>query len=228
MEEQKFGKIRRTLAILLAVCFLVSLTAMAVNAATLSVGPKGQYKTIQAAVTAATDRDTINVASGEYKEYVTLPDINVHIVGQKGKYPTVYGFAPNSSPMDIDGYTSIEGFTINNKGVSVTTGGSIVIKNNKFSNCGLSISGSSYNEITNNVFSKSKIGIFLSDTSEDSITGNIINQANTGLLVKGNATCREITRNTFKNCKVGVQIPSIPSYLIGNTYKNNKVNIKIA
>lgn len=223
-----FINIRKKLTLLLAVCLLVSLTAAAANAATLSVGTKEQYKTIQAAVNAATDRDTINVASGKYKEYVTLSDKNLHIVGQKGKYPTVYGFAPNSSPMDIDDYTSIEGFTINNKGVNIARGGYIVIKNNKFSNCGLSISGSSYNEITNNVFSKSKIGISLSKTTDNKITGNIINQANTGLLVKKDATCREITRNTFKNCKVGVQIPSIPSYLIGNTYTKNKINIKLA
>lgn len=37
MEERKFGKIRKTLAILLAVCFLVSVTPVAVSAQTYEV-----------------------------------------------------------------------------------------------------------------------------------------------------------------------------------------------
>jgi parallel beta-helix repeat protein len=228
MEDQMFINIRNKLTLLLAVCLLVSLTAAVVNAATLTVGTKGQYKTIQVAVDAAADHDTINVASGMYKEYVTLPDKNLNIVGQKNKYPNVYGFAPDSSSMDIDGFTSINGFTIKNKGVNIVHGESIVIKNNNFKNCGLSIKGSSYNVISNNIFSKSNIGISLSKTNDNEITGNTFNQASIGLLVKGDATCKEITKNTFKNCKIGVQIPSVPSYLIGNIYENNKVNIKLA
>jgi parallel beta-helix repeat protein len=222
-------QIKRTLAILLAVCFLVSLTVTAVNAKSLSVGPKGQYKTIQAAVNAASDRDTINVASGTYKENVKVPDRNLNIVGQTGKYPIVYGFVPSASGMDIDGFTTVNGFTITKNGVNLNRGGDIVIKNNKFNYCGISVSGSSYNVITNNYFYGSSIGIFLSKTTQrNEITGNTIDHANTGLLVKSVAACWKISRNTFKNCKVGVQIPSVPSYLIGNTYKNNKVNIKLA
>lgn len=228
MVEQTFVKIRKTLAIFLAVCFLVSLTATAVSATTLGVGPKGQYKTIQDAVDAATDRDTINVASGTYKEYVTFSDKNLNIVGQKGKYPTVYGFAPGSSSMDIDGFTTINGFTIKSKGISLSDEGYIVIKNNKFYKCGVYVSGSSYNVITKNTFSNSNTGIFLYRSYDNEITGNTIDKAKIGLLVKGDSTCTKISGNTFKNCKVGVQIPSIPSYLIGNTYKNNKVNIKLA
>lgn len=205
---------------------LVLLMASTASAATFTVGPTEQYKTIQDAVDAAADRDIINVASGTYKEYVTFTNKNLNIVGQK--FPTVEGFAPGSSAMDIDGFTSISGFTIKDKGVSLSGNGGIVIKNNKFNKCGLYVSGSSYNVITKNKFSGSDTEIFLYQSYDNEITGNTIDRANTGLLVKGDSTCTKISGNTFQNCKVGVQIPSIPSYLIGNTYKKNKVNIKLA
>lgn len=77
----------------------------------------------------------------------------MNIIGQKDKYPTVYGFVPSSSSSDIDGFTTIDGFTITNKGASLNRGGYLVIKKNIFKKYGLYASGSSYYVITNNKLS---------------------------------------------------------------------------
>lgn len=182
------------------------------SAASLSVGSKAKYKTIQSAVDAAQNGDTINVAPGTYKEVVTSTK-QLNIIGQKGKYPKVNGFW-----FKAGGNGVINGFSIYKDGVTLTEAGGSTIRNNYFYTGWVDISGQSCsgNTIMNNKFSKS--GIYLYETYDNAVTGNTISGASTGLTLKESATCTTITKNTFKNCNVGVQVPTIPSYLKGNTY----------
>lgn len=204
---------------------MVSSTA---SASTLNVGGTSKYKTIQSAVNAAHDRDTINVAAGTYKEKVIIADKSLSFVGQKGKYPTVYGFDMSNTATEL-GAANVNGFKITKYGVSGGYLGSNTIRNNYFVNCGVSGGGPTWNNnvIMNNQFSKG--GIFIDDRSIDNvIQGNTIKYAKIGLQLRWDASCKSITKNTFQNCQVAVQVQSIPSVLIGNKYIGNKVNIKIA
>src|SRR5665647_3886592 len=71
------------------ILFLIIFSSTA-SASTLNVGSTVKYKTIQSAVDAAKNGDTINVASGTYKEQVHISK-NVVLMGVK--YPKVDGFS---------------------------------------------------------------------------------------------------------------------------------------
>lgn len=60
------------------------------SAATLYVGSTAKYKTIQSAVNAASDGDTIKVASGTYNEYVSISGKFINVYGTS--YPKMNGF----------------------------------------------------------------------------------------------------------------------------------------
>lgn len=195
------------------------------SAATLNVPT--QYKTIQKAVNAAHDGDTINVASGTYKEKVMIADKSLSFVGQKGKYPTVYGFEMRWTS-DKTGAANVNGFRITKYGVTGGLVGANTIRNNYFTNCGVGGGGSTWcnNVIMNNQFSYG--GISISDQSYGNvIQGNTIKYAKIGLHLWGSASCDVITQNTFQSCQIGVQVQSIPPVLLGNKYIGNKINIKI-
>lgn len=202
-------------------CVLFIILVSSASAATLQVGSKLHYKTIQSAVDAAHNGDTITVMPGIYRECV-LSTKNLQILGQKGKYPRVNGFQ-----FYAGGTGTINGFAIYKDGVTLSEAGQTTVRNNKFYYGGVSVTGQSCSEntIMNNMFWRS--GISLYETYNNKITGNTIDRANTGLALYEGASCTTITKNTFKNCKVGVQVPSIPSYPIENKYIKNKINIKI-
>lgn len=204
--------------ILLLLVSLMLLTSLA-SATVYTVGPKEHIKSIQKAVYLADDGDVIKVQPGTYKEYVEITR-DVAIYGTK--YPTVYGFKSDSA-----GPATINGFKITKHGIVLSNVGDNYIRNNYFSNCGVSLTSAkcSANRIMNNQFSNG--GISLSASLYNSITGNTISKAATGLKLTNGASCDTITKNKFQYCTVGVQVPAIPKCLIGNTYYKNKVNIKI-
>jgi hypothetical protein len=82
---------------ILRIAIIFSIFALLVtsaSAATLKVPT--QYKTIQTAVNAAHDGDTIQIAKGTYKETVVIENKNINVYGltKGGKlkdYPTVRG-----------------------------------------------------------------------------------------------------------------------------------------
>lgn len=201
------------------------------SAATLKVDDSGgqPYKTIQAAVNAAKSGDTIYVYAGTYPETVTVnrPDMLLYFQGEKTstcyKYPKVDGFTflgPASG--------NVNGFNITKNGIRYDIIGNNIVRNNYFYGKGVSFGGQtcSNNQVVNNQFFG--CGISFYECYDNIVTGNRINNAPTGLKLEECATCTTITGNTFSGCSVAVQVPvSVPSCLIGNTYKNNKVNVKI-
>lgn len=203
--------------VVILVLIIVSSTA---SASTLNVGSTAKYKTIQSAVKAAKTGDTIKVASGIYKE-------NVYVTSGKGltitgtSFPTIYGadFSEGSGGM-------IFGFKISKYGVNLHDGAYVTIRNNAFTKKGVHIIGqTAQGIILNNKFTGCGIDLF--ETYDNSVIGNYISGASIGLKMGGSASCKTVTKNTFTGCKVGVQVQAIPSYLIGNKYSKNKVNIKI-
>ncbi len=211
--------------ILTAGLLVLLLLVSAASAATLNVGPKEKYKTIQSAVNMAHNGDTIKVASGTYKEYIKIDKCDIKILGTK--YPKVYGFYYYGGSS-----STINGFSIQKYGISASYEGgpSTIIRNNYFYNCGISFTG----HLTDGavIMNNQIIGgtIDLNDCTDQIVTGNTISNSKCGLYLGDMGASPTVTKNTFKNCKNGVYVYSdvYPGQLkkfSGNKYIKNKVNI---
>lgn len=203
----------RKLTKLVLVTLLTLLIASTASAATLKV--PSQYKTIQKAVNAANDGDTIQVANGKYLEVVTVKDKYLKIYGRTagGKYK----YYPQVQGINLQSGGVINGFVFTKSGVSLSEVGENTIRNNYFLKRGVNVVGEtcSSNTIMNNQFFN--CGISLSETYENIVKGNTINSADVGLGVYQGADAT-ITGNTFSKCKVGYKGYYVPDDL----KKNNK------
>ena len=223
---------RKALVLLLTLMLLTSVA----SAATINVGPKEKYKTIQKAVNAAHNGDTIYVYAGTYKEIININGKDLTFQGAKVKgkyqYPTVYGF---EFTFDSNAYNpgsgDINGFKITKSGIIYDLAGNNIVRNNYFYNCGVSAGGQSCsaNTIMNNKFTGNYNydGVYLDENYDNVVKGNTFTKARNGLVLRQGATCTTITSNTFNQCKVGVLSGYLPKILLGNSYKGNKINVKI-
>lgn len=211
--------------VLILCLIIVSSTA---SAATLKVGPNEKYKTIQKAVNAAHEGDTIIVNSGTYRENVNITKSDLTILG-KG-YPKVNGFYDYTDPYTEYGQSNINinGFSIIKNGIDLSGKAVIgqIIRNNYFSSCNAYISGDmASGTIKNNDFTKG--GIVLSDAAVD-VTGNKIKNTNIGIAlyegVAGGAFA-VISENKITGCNAGIKFYGGSSSRVYDNYFNNKKNI---
>ncbi|WP_292391725.1 NosD domain-containing protein [Methanosarcina sp. UBA5] len=222
----KINKKMVLISVALILCLIViSSTA---SAATLKVGPKEKYKTIQKAVNAAQEGDTIIVNSGTYRENVNITKSSLTILG-KG-YPKVDGFTDLTDPYGQYGQhdININGFSIMKNGIDLSGLGSTgqIIRNNYFYSCDAYLIGEmSSGTIKNNDFTKG--GIVLSDTSVE-IIGNKIKNADIGIILSegaGGGTSASISGNKITDCDVGIEFYRDSAGGIYNNYFSNKKNI---
>lgn len=212
-------------AVMILFLIIVSSTA---SAATLNVGPKEKYKTIQNAMNHAQEGDTIIVNSGTYHETVNITTSSLTILG-KG-YPKVDGFTDLTDPYGQYGQhdININGFSIMKNGIDLSGLGSSgqIIRNNYFYSCGAYLIGEmSSGTIKNNDFTKG--GIVLSDSSVE-IIGNKIKNADIGILLSegaGGGTSASISGNKITGCNVGIEFYRNSAGGIYNNYFSNKKNI---
>lgn len=209
-----------TLRKLLLLSIILALLTSTASAENLTVGSKASFHTIQSAIDAAKDGDTITVTPGVYEETIKITDKQLSIIGQD--HPSIYG------ARIWGGVTgTLYGLTFTKSGVEFSDGGHIIIQNCEFTNCGIDIWSQTCveNKILNNKLTNG--GILLYETYDNTIEGNYIYGAKIGLQMGGGATCKSITKNTFQKCQVAAQLEKVPASMTGNIYKNNKVNIKI-
>ena len=118
------------------ILFLIVVSSSA-SAATLKVGSKEKYHTIQSAVNVAHDGDTIIVNSGTYHETATITKNSLTIFGKN--YPKVDGFTDYADPYSQYGQTdiNINGFSVIKNGIYLGGYGAQneIIKNNYFCYC---------------------------------------------------------------------------------------------
>ncbi|KKG16194.1 hypothetical protein EO98_12500 [Methanosarcina sp. 2.H.T.1A.6] len=179
------------------------------------------YETIQTALNAAVDGDTIIVKPGTYPDELIQVNTSVTIKGASG-YPSVGGF-------DIYRQSRIEGLTIT-KGVGFDQGGiECTIRNNRFEGCGVSI-GNSYlygnQTIMNNLFTGSKFGVSTYDSWNNKITGNTFQKCDAGIKFTWGGGGHVVTGNTFKNCGIGIHIIDEQATIYNNYFSNN-INLQV-
>jgi nitrous oxidase accessory protein NosD len=212
---------------LLALVLILIVVSSAASAATLKVGPKEKYKTIQKAVNAAHTGDTIQVAYGTYKEDVKLTK-RLTILGTK--YPKVYGFDIYNGNA---GGSQINGFSIQKYGIGASFAGSVTIRNNYFYNCGIGLSGPTVyaSKVINNQITGGSILLYDVMGGPILIQGNTISKSKCALLVGDSTVLPTVTGNTFKNNQYAVYLygyetsPGVLKSFTKNKYSGNKVNI---
>lgn len=187
---------------------------LGIQSSTINV--PGDFRTIQDAINAAIDGDTIQVASGTYKETLGIIDKDLTLKGQ-GKDNTI-----------IDGINSREQSTVFVDGGNINISG-FTIKNGVW---GLIINNSKVSVVSNNIIDGNKsTGLGCFDTSSIKISDNIITntQPFSGVLGRGFGSGMEVggsnitlTGNIIeKNAEVGVAIFNSSGAIKKNTIMDN-------
>lgn len=206
--------------LIIAIAFL--LLCSVASAATLNVGPKEKYKTIQSAVNGSQDGDIIKVAYGTYNENVEINKWELTILGTK--YPQVDGFSFQL------GSGTINGFAIQKYGIFTNYAGGGTVQNNYFHNCGIYLGGPTGDcTIINNHIIGGTISLY--DTLDTVIKGTTVSKSKCGLYIYETMSIPTVTNCTFKNCEYGVYFSGYDSdpgkldTFSGNKYIGNKKNI---
>jgi MYXO-CTERM domain-containing protein len=203
---------------------LALLLAMPSLAATLTVSASGTYTTIQSAVTAASDGDTISISAGTYIECVDLGGLDLILIGASTSSTTVDGGGCSAGAFSMTGgeTAEISDLTITNSGYSAVvvessflTLDNVVIESSgsvSFGRDGGAIfADSSYIEITDSVFD-SNGGYYGGAIALESASALVVDdvtftdnlgQFGAGISLK-DASSADITNTTFEGGLVSV------------------------
>ncbi len=199
--------------VILIVCLLILNTGLA-SAETLNVGQGQAYTTIQSAIDAAKNGDTIMVSEGTYNENPRIKTNGISILG-KNKEKTILEGGKASSGIRIDEANNVilSGFTIRNSG----GGGK--------EDAGITIYKGNDNTVSNmNIFSNS-VGVSIYQNSNNNvISGNDIESSYGNGITIYVSNDNKIFNNNIKNNKLGIYADSAKTNRI---YSNNLIDNKI-
>lgn len=174
---------------------------LGIQSATINV--PGDFRTIQDAINAAIDGDTIQVASGTYKETLEIIDKDLTLKGE-GKDNTIIdgiNLMEQSTVFVDGGNINISGFTIKNgvSGLNIFNSKASVVTNNVIKNNlgdGLDLQETSSIKVIDNVIEKnSGDGIFVIEAKDVEISDNQITDnpfdgiaivGSSAIIIKGN------------------------------------------
>jgi len=148
----------------------------------------GNYSSIQEAINASSDGDTIFVYSGTYTENIVI-NKSISLIGENNTNTILSGALNNNVRFPI--YV----ISVNANNVSISD---LTIKDN---DCGIITENSNNNTITNNIFmniSSLLGGIFLVSSVDNTLKDN--NFINTGLIISGTSR-KNIVLNNYVNGK---------------------------
>jgi parallel beta-helix repeat protein len=146
------------------------------------------FPTIQDAINAAKDGDTVFVYSGTYNEDVVV-NKTINLIGENMEFTIISGSGGPETVHVNANWVNITGFTITNFNSVVhglvSSSDYNTILGNKFSNTrvGVRLSYSSGNNIINNIMSVSETGIYLSYSSGNNIMDNLM--SDNGIYIEG-------------------------------------------
>jgi parallel beta-helix repeat protein len=211
------------LLVLSSVLTLSGLNIVRVEAAT--IGVPDDYPTIQAAIDAASDGDTVHVKGGEYYEELEI-DKSLSLVGEDRDTTTIYGGISITHDR-----VNISGFTIRNTDpASVLSAAAINLYQNSYCNIsrnslagftqGVSLTDSSYNTIEGNKIENNYFGISMIHSNTNTISENDITNNDQDILLN-DASQNNFIGNNITNSYIGI----ILRFSIYNTfYQNNFID----
>jgi len=199
---------------IIIIVYLFILNAGIASAETLNVGQGQTYLTIQSAIDAAKNGDTILVGEGIYKENPRIKTSGISILG-KNKEKTILEGGQSSSGIRIDETNNVvlSGFTVRNSG----GGGQ--------EDAGITIYNGNDNTVSNmNIFSN-KVGVSIYQQSNNNvISGNDIESSSLNGIDIYISNDNKIFNNNIKNNKkIGINAYSAKTNLI---YSNNLIDNK--
>jgi len=190
------------LIMLLVGMLMLAFDVQPAEARTLKV--PDDYAYVQEAINAASDRDTILVSAGTYRESLYI-NKTLTLVGEnkestildgKGAYSVV---EVNSTTVVISGFTVMNG----SNGILLEECDGSVLKQNDISRC-------------------SK-GIWLQYSDSNVVSENIIfNSGSYGILLCGHSSKNTVTRNTVKDNGNGLGITGQDNLIYHNNFQNNQ------
>ena len=197
------------------------------------------YPTIQDAVNAANDGDTIIVRDGTYTENVEV-DKRLTIRSENGCDNCIVQ-AANSSDHVFEvhvNYVNIRGFTLERANGAVTSAGIYLggvghcnISNNKASNnhFGILLDESTNNSLTNNVaYNNDGLGICLFLSNKNTLTSNIAYNNLYGIHLDNSSSNMLINNTAYNNEDTGILlISSSNNTLTDNTMSGNDYNFVV-
>ncbi len=195
------GVLRRRL---ISALIVMAISMTAIQAATITVGPDGDYATIQAAVDGANSGDTIRVESGTFRENVIINKSVVLRGTDTGDgRPVVDGKGVGSAIVLSADRITVEG---------------LVVKNSGFGKSGIEVK-SDDNAIRNNLVTANKwYGISLSDSDDGVISGNAVSGNKYGIWISAGSDGSRITKNELKDNANGNAVDAGSNDWDGNAY----------
>ena len=206
---------RKTVFLMCVLILLVSCVgfgfqfASSVGAATTwTVDDDGpaDFSTIQEAVNAASDGDTIFVRVGTYYENVVV-NRAVSLIGENSSTTIVDGNMTGDVVRITQDHVNITGFTIQRSGRTLF-------------NSGISISSTGHCDISGNRIVNNEVGIYGSPRNA-SISNNTITNNHVGVAIDPGATCNIISGNCLMANNVSIHIYNANS---NNIFENNITN----
>jgi parallel beta-helix repeat protein len=185
--------------------FFIPVEIASADGNTLHVGSGQIYTSIQDAINAANESDTIIVHSGTYSETITVGK-TLTITGEGSSSSTISGSGDHTLKISSNNVI-ISGFKIQNSGGSYycffldsVTGCEIsdnIIRNGGH---GIYLGGSNSNNIEDNTIEDNNVGIYLSNSDSNTIKINNIqsNNAN-GIFLTSSSSNNKIYLNDFTN-----------------------------
>lgn len=215
-------------ALMIAMLVFGALPTSQARAATLCVGGGGCYPTIQAAITAASAGDTINVNAGTYNEDINI-DRSLTLSGAGSATTTIVGqIGGDSATVRISASNvTIQGFTITRAGNNP-----VDWNNPGLNSAGVAIQNAPTNAlIQNNLITGNRTGIDINNSSGHIITGNDISDNHTGMIFRNQTDNLTVISNKIMNNRtVGILFlaanitNSPPQSAIGSTFRGNNIS----
>ncbi len=214
------------LRIAVGITVLVLLLTGGVEAATLVVCPSGcAFSSIQTAINASNNGDTIQVQSGTYHENVnvtkqlTLRGIGNTVVDAGGSGSSI---KLSANGITLEGFTATGGGYLPDAGIKVTSNNNMLISNNILNNGrGIDLGYSSNNTLSDNSISNNFWnGIYLESSNSNMLIGNnVSNNNDIGIILWGSNKNNTLNSNNVLNNGHGIDM----RYSSDNTLSSNNV-----
>ena len=190
------------------------------------------YRTIQQAINAAEEGDTIFVGTGTYYEYVVV-DKALSLLGENNNDTIVDGSGIGIVVSVIANNVAIHNLTIQNGEIGIWLGYS---RNNILSDTtitdnsyGIYLWGSSNNFLTDNIASDNYDGIYFYSSSDNTVSGNIASNNSYGIHLDS-SSANVLVDNVFSsNTNDGIRIYHSDNNVISDsTISNNTYGVYVA